>query len=333
MTSLLAYNTFGIDAKCNELIEYASVADLIAILPSLQGKRWLHIGGGSNLLFVNDFEGVVLHSQIKDIEVVQQDNVQVCLRVGAGVVWDEFVNYCVENHYYGLENLSYIPGEIGASAVQNIGAYGAEVCQFIIHVETLEVETGKKRIFNNKECEYAYRSSVFKHELKGKYIVTHVVYKLSCKFEPNLAYGGIQRALQDRQISTSELTARTLRDVIIDVRKAKLPEPHEIGSAGSFFMNPVVEESKFKDLFNKFPQIPHYQMDNGVKIPAGWLIEQCGWKGKHMGRAGVYSRQALVLINLGGAKGTDIVALSNAIRHDVKQKFGIDIYPEVNFIE
>ncbi len=331
--SLLHYNTFGIDAKCDDFIEYSSVNELLGILPSIKGKRWLQIGGGSNLLFVHDFNGIVLHSQIKDCELIDSDENKVRLRVGSGYVWDDFVDYCVNNHYYGLENLSYIPGEVGASAVQNIGAYGVEVQQFISKVETLEVATGKPRIFDKDECEYAYRSSIFKHQLRGKYIVTHVVYELNKDFNPDLEYGGIQKALQANNISKDALTARQLRDVIIAVRKAKLPEPSEVGSAGSFFMNPIVGEEKFKELLSKYPQMPHYLMPNGVKIPAGWMIDQCGWKGKRLGNAGVYEKQALVLVNLGGAKGCEIVELSNAICNDVKQKFGIDIHPEVNFIE
>lgn len=333
MYSLLHHNTFGIDAKCNEFIEYHTVEELLRVLPTIRGKRWLQIGGGSNLLFCNDFDGTVLHSKINDCEVLNQDADHVTLRVGSGYVWDELVDYCVEHHFYGLENLSYIPGEVGASAVQNIGAYGVEAEQFITSVETIEVATGKQRIFGHAECQYAYRSSIFKHELRGKYIVTHVVYRLSRRFTPDLEYGGIQRALQSENINKDTLTARQLREVIIRVRKAKLPEPSEIGSVGSFFMNPIVTQQKFEALLKDYPNMPHYVVEGGVKIPAGWMIEQCGWKGKSLGRAGVYEKQALVLVNLGGATGREIVALSDAIRHDVKERFGIDIHPEANFIE
>lgn len=333
MYSLLHHNTFGIDAKCREFIEYNSVDELIAILPHVRDDRWLQIGGGSNLLFVNDFDGVVLHSCIRSCEEVKRTENEVWLRIGAGVVWDDFVAYCVAHRYYGLENLSLIPGEVGASAVQNIGAYGVEAGQRISSVETIEVATGHKRVFCHDECEYAYRSSVFKHALRGQYIVTHVVYRLSLNFNPDLDYGAIRRELDVRGIAVEKVTAENLRQLIVDVRRAKLPDPEEIGSAGSFFMNPVVSQEKFESLLKKYPKMPHYPMADGVKIPAGWMIEQCGWKGKSLGRAGVYSKQALVLVNLGGATGRDIVRLSDAVRQSVKEKFGIDIHPEANFIE
>lgn len=333
MYSLLSHNTFGIDAKCTDFISYQSIKQLKLLIPQLSGKRWLQIGGGSNLLFVHDFDGIVLHSDIKDVTIVKRDDQNVWLRVGAGYVWDEFVAYCVKNGFYGLENLSLIPGEVGASAVQNIGAYGVEVGQYIDNVEAIEVVTGCNRTFRVEECRYAYRSSVFKHDLKGKYIVTYVTYRLPLKFAPDLSYGAISRALQAESIKEEEVTADVLRNVIIDVRRSKLPDPAEIGSAGSFFMNPIITQSKFEGLLRQFPNMPHYIVDGGVKIPAGWLIEQCGWKGKRTGNVGVYSKQALVLVNYGGAKGEDIVRLSNAIVSDVEQKFGITLHPEANFIE
>lgn len=333
MYSLLKHNTFGIDAKCTDFISYQTIEQLKLIIPSLEGKRWLQVGGGSNLLFVHDFDGVVLHSEIKDVEIIKCSEENVWLRVGAGSVWDDFVAYCVEHGYYGLENLSLIPGEVGASAVQNIGAYGVEVGQFIDAVETVEVATGNVCLFKAEECCYAYRSSVFKHEMKGRYIVTHVIYRLSLSFTPDLSYGAISRALQAKGIKLEDVTAQVLRNVIIDVRRSKLPEPTEIGSAGSFFMNPIVDQCKFQSLLQQYPNMPHYIVEGGVKIPAGWMIEQCGWKGKRVGKVGVYSKQALVLVNYGGAKGEDIAQLSNAVIADVERKFGITLHPEVNFIE
>ena len=333
MHSLLHHNTFGIDAWCRDFVEYASVDELKAQLPALQGERWLHIGGGSNLLFVNDFKGTVLHSVIKGYSEVKRTDREVWLRVGAGCEWDDLVAYCLEQGYYGLENLSLIPGEVGASAVQNIGAYGVEAGDRIDRVETVEVSTAQERVFTHDVCEYAYRSSIFKHALRGKYIVTHVVYRLSLRFEPDLNYAAISRELEARGIAPEKLTARQLRELIIDVRRAKLPDPDEIGSAGSFFMNPVIPVAQFEKLQTKYPEIPHYVIEGGIKVPAGWLIEKCGWKGHSMGPAGVYAKQALVLVNLGGATGEDIVRLSNAVRQDVRDKFGIEIHPEVNFIE
>lgn len=333
MYSLLHHNTFGIDAWCRDFKEYNSVEELRELLPELRADRWLHIGSGSNLLFVNDFKGTILHSGIRGIEEVRRDGLTVWVRAGAGCVWDDFVATCLERGYYGLENLSYIPGEVGASAVQNVGAYGVEAGNLIDSVETLEVATGEMRIFTQQECAYAYRSSVFKHQLKGQYIVTAVVYRLSLCFVPDLEYAAIHRELQARGIQAEQVTPKLLRNLIIEVRQSKLPDPDEVGSAGSFFMNPVISHEQFVALQSRYPQVPHYPMGDGVKVPAGWLIEQCGWKGRSLGPAGVYSKQALVLVNLGGAAGEDVVKLSEAVQQDVYEKFGIRIHPEVNFIE
>ena len=325
-------NTFGLDVKARQFLEYTSVDELRSLLPQLHGKRWMHVGCGSNLLFTTDYDGIILHSAMKGIREVKRDAAHVWVEASSGVVWDDFVGYTVAHGFYGAENLSYIPGEVGASAVQNIGAYGVEACQLISEVRTLEADTGQERTFAVGECEYAYRSSIFKHALKGQYVVTSVVFKLSLTFQPDLDYGALRRELEARSIAPDSLTAEQLRQLIIEVRKAKLPDPDEIGSAGSFFMNPVVNHAKFEALLQKYPDMPHYPMGNGVKIPAGWMIEQCGWKGKSLGRAGVYAKQALVLVNLGGATGQEIVALSLAIRHDVKERFGIDIHPEAIII-
>lgn len=332
MYSLLHHNTFGIDAWCRDFKEYASIDELRSLLPELKTSRWLHIGGGSNLLFVNDFPGLILHSGITGFEELGRDEQYVWIRVGAGNVWDDFVAYCIDNGYFGLENLSLIPGEVGASAVQNIGAYGVEAGQYIDKVETIDTETGAIRVFEKAECQYEYRSSIFKHEYKGRYIVTHVVYRLSLNFSPDLEYGAVVREMQAHDINPLTVTAKQLRNLIIDVRKSKLPDPDEIGSAGSFFVNPVVSVEKFESLKKIYPDIPHFTLKSGVKIPAGWMIEKCGWKGRSLGPVGVYSKQALVIVNLGGATGEDIVRISDAVRSDVREKFGIQIYPEVNFI-
>ncbi len=333
MYSLLHHNTFGIDAKCRDFREYTSEDELRKLLSELKGERILHIGGGSNLLFVNDyFDGCVLHSRIDGLTVAGSDENGVLLRVGAGCCWDDFVDYCVRSGYYGLENLSLIPGEVGASAVQNIGAYGAEACQRIQTVEAIEVATGEKRVFRNDECAYSYRNSVFKNELRGRYIVTYVTYRLSLTFKPDLEYGAIKRMIADEGVKPEDVTAQQLRDTIIKIRREKLPDPHDIGSAGSFFMNPVVDTAVYESLAKQYPDMPHYDVDGGVKIPAGWMIERCGWKGKSLGRAGVYPKQALVLVNNGGATGQDIVRLCNAIIDDVRGKFGITLHPEANFI-
>lgn len=333
-TSLLGHNTFGIDVNAAFYAEYTTSQELIEILAQLPKKGILHIGGGSNLLFLSDFDGIVLHCNNTDINVVSEDEESITIKVGAGMVWDELVEYCVEHKWYGLENLSLIPGEVGASAVQNIGAYGAEAKDFIVEVECLNLNDLTAKIFSNQECNYAYRQSIFKTtEHRGKWAVQSVTYKLAKRFSPSLSYGGILNELKNKGISQCDITAKQLRETIIGIRKNKLPDPKQFGNAGSFFMNPVVSREKYNELSAKYDNMPHYTIsETEEKIPAGWLIEQCGWKGKALGKAGVHDKQALVLINLGNATGKDIVRLSETIIADVKQKFCIDILPEVNFI-
>lgn len=331
--SLLSHNTFHIDARCSRFVEYDSETGLSEFLPSLRNEPFLHIGGGSNLLFTQDFSGTILHSAIRSVEVVRTAGDDVWVRAGAGVDWDEFVGYCTENGFYGLENLSFIPGEVGASAVQNIGAYGAEAADNLALVETVDVKTGRAEHLLPADCEYGYRTSVFKTRLRGSRIVTHVVYKLSRRFTPRLGYAALARELAARGMAENSVTAVDVRRVVTEVRREKLPEPSVVGSAGSFFVNPVVSRERFDTLLASYPDMPHYVLPDGtVKIPAGWLIQQTGWRGRSLGRAGVWPRQALVLVNLGGAEGKDVVALSEAVRADVRKVFGIDLRPEVNFI-
>lgn len=322
-------NTFGIEANAAVWLEYASVEELEAMIAA--GRivaPYLHVGAGSNLLFVGDYAGTVLHSRISGIEIIAEEDDSVEVRVGAGVVWDDFVAYCVDHSWYGAENLSLIPGEVGASAVQNIGAYGVEVKDLITAVETIDVK-GRKRVYAVGECGYAYRKSLFKSPAMKSVFVTYVRYRLSKKEHYRLGYGALRREWE----KCPNPNLKALRQLIIGIRRQKLPDPAVLGNAGSFFVNPVVQRSKFEQLLKEYPTIPHYEVDGElVKIPAGWLIEQCGWKGKAMGRAAVYEKQALVLVNLGGASGQDIVALSDAVRTSVRQQFGIEIVPEVNFI-
>ena len=330
--NLKEHNTFGIDVKCRRFIEFESVDELLQIVNSLTDadKPLLVLGGGSNMLFTADYEGTVLHSAIKGHVAVQTDE-GIMLRCGSGEVWDDIVSLCVSNRMYGAENLSLIPGDVGASAVQNIGAYGAEAKDIILKVEAVDLQTGKMCEFTNEQCEYAYRKSKFKGEWRNRFVITYVTYQLSEVFCPCLDYGNIRAELEKRNIKVP--TAEQLRNVIIDIRNEKLPDPKVEGNAGSFFMNPVVPKAKYEELVARFGNVPHYSVDdNNEKIPAGWMIDQCGWKGKSLGKAGVHSRQALVLVNRGGAEGKDIVALCDAIKRDVKDKFGIDIVPEVNII-
>lgn len=330
--SLLPYHTFGMDAKASVFVEYESVDELKQLLVrrDLFCNPWLHIGGGSNLLFTGDYQGVVLHSSIKGYEVVYEDSSEVHVRVGAGEVWDEFVAYAVARQWYGAENLSLIPGEVGASAVQNIGAYGVEVKDLIVEVEALEVATGKLCTFCNADCRYAYRESVFKKEWKHHYIITYVTYRLQKTPSFHLKYGNVQDELRNRG---GELTLENVRQTIIAIREAKLPDPKVQGNAGSFFMNPIVPQEQYETLKVAYPDMPHYEVDaSHVKIPAAWMIDRLGWKGRQMGRAGVHPKQALVLVNMGGATGQEVIALAEAIQKSVYETFGVNISPEVNFI-
>lgn len=322
-------NTFGLDVKAGRWLEYASVEELKALIAEGQiSSPYLHVGSGSNLLFLGDFEGTVLHSAIRSIEMVNQDAEKVWLRVGAGVIWDDFVAYCVERGYYGAENLSLIPGEVGASAVQNIGAYGVEVKDLISCVETVDVH-GDRRVFGVEECGYAYRNSVFKRPDMKSFFVTHVTFALNKAEQYTLNYGTIRQELE----KYPQIDLATVRQVIVSIRESKLPDPKVLGNAGSFFMNPIVPRTKYEALLQEYPSMPSYQVDaTHVKIPAGWMIEQCGWKGKSLGNAAVHDKQALVLVNCGGATGADIVALSDAVRAAVREKFGVEIHPEVNMI-
>ena len=328
---ILKYNTFGMDVKASRFVEYSSVDELKSFLTSRDvALPLLHIGGGSNLLFLSDFKGTILHSAIKGFSIEDESDEWIDIKAGAGEVWDDFVAYTVSEGWYGAENLSIIPGEVGASAVQNIGAYGVEAKDIILKVHAVSVSDASERVFTNGECRYSYRNSIFKEELKGKYIVTYVTYRLRKKAEYHLSYGNISAELERRSIEPS---LENVRNVIIDVRRSKLPEPSELGNAGSFFMNPMVSAQKFGQLQEEYPDMPHYPVDDDtVKVPAGWMIDRCGWKGRNIGSAGVYQKQALVLVNLGGATGNDISNLANEIIKSVKDKFGIDIHPEVNYI-
>jgi len=328
---LLPYNTFGIDVKADFFIEYDSASDLQDVLKSeiVRNNRTLHIGGGSNLLFMHDFKGVILHSAIHSIQKIREDTDSVYLEVGSSVNWDDFVGYCVENGWGGVENLSLIPGEVGASAVQNIGAYGVEVKEVIVEVNTVEIETACFKAFMNEDCRYGYRDSLFKNELKGKYIITSVLFRLNKNPEFRLKY----QHLEDEVKKNGVLNLSNIRKTIIHIRESKLPDPKITGNAGSFFMNPVIPKEQFLALQVLYPQIPHYfDSETSEKIPAAWLIDQCGWKGKHIGNAGVHEKQALVLVNLGGATGAEIVYLAEQIQQSVKVKFGIELKPEVNYI-
>lgn len=330
--SLKPHNTFGIDASCRRFIEYANgeeAREVTAILRSAQCP-FLLIGSGSNLLLTRDFDGIVVHSAIKGMECSPCGD-DVMVRCGSGELWDDVVAWCVVRGYGNLVNLSLIPGEVGASAVQNIGAYGSEAGDFIERVEAVEIATGKEVSFSNEECCYGYRSSRFKKDWRNRYLITYVTYRLPKEGCLNVEYGNIRAELSKKGIV--DPTSQELRRTIIEIRRAKLPDPQEEGNAGSFFMNPVVSRRKYEELSATYENMPHYEVDaDHVKIPAGWMIEQCGWKGKSLGKAGVHGKQALVLVNRGGATGDEIVRLCRTIQHDVQARFGIEIVPEVNII-
>jgi UDP-N-acetylmuramate dehydrogenase len=333
--SLLAHNTFGMDVKAKRFIEYSSEEELKELIDSgAFSGRYLHIGAGSNLLFTKDFDGTVFHSKIKGIEEVRFDAAPnptyAAYRVGAGETWDDFVEFCVEHELYGAENLSHIPGEVGAAVVQNIGAYGTEIQELVCCVEAYDTVSGAKRIIQAEEMEYGYRMSVLKRPEMKRYIVTSVIFGLMRSRNFNFGYKALKSAMD---ALGTEPTLRLVRDTIVNIRKSKLPEPEETGSAGSFFMNPVVGEETFRRIERDYPNLPYYKMDDAMyKIPAGWLIDQCGWKGKTMGHAGVYDKQALVLVNRGGATGDEVVALARAIIESVVERFGpeFELHPEVN---
>ena len=330
--SLKEHNTFGIDAKCKRYLEFETDSEAMNVAEILRKSRlpYIIIGGGSNLLLTKDFDGIVVRSGIKG-HYFEEDFFCERMTCGSGEVWDDMVATSIEAGYYGMENLSLIPGDVGASAVQNIGAYGVEAKDLILCVWMIEIPTGEPWMIGNEECEYGYRQSRFKQDWKNRFLITRVTYGLSKTFRPYLDYGNIRAELERKGIQ--EPTAQRLRDTIIEIRNAKLPDPKVEGNAGSFFMNPIVTKHKYEKLAKLYPDMPHYRVDSRhEKIPAGWMIEQCGWKGKTLGRAGVHDKQALVLVNRGGATGDEIVTLCEAIRKDVREKFDIVINPEVNII-
>ena len=328
--SLLGHNTFGMDVRAALFVEYDTVEELRAFLQSgelARHKQHIHIGCGSNLLFGGYYEGVVMHSAMRTLEVVEETEHHILVRVGSGYIWDDFVAYCVEKGWWGVENLSLIPGEVGASAVQNIGAYGVEVKDVLQSIEAISVDDLSKRIFTNDECNYGYRDSIFKKSLRGKYVITYVTYRLSKTANPNIGYGALKSVLSENP------SLNEIRDAIIAVRNSKLPDPKVYGNAGSFFMNPVIPMEQFVELQSRYPEIPSYPASEGyIKVPAGWLIEKSGWKGKSLGNAAVYEKQALVLINRGGATGMEIKHLADTVIADVQKIFGITLHAEVNYI-
>lgn len=326
--SLLPYNTFGIDVTTAYFVTFSSIDELQGLLQESIIKDYplLCMGGGSNLLFMNDFDGVILHSTIKGHQVIEQTDDSIYVKVGSGETWDDFVALCIQNKWYGAENLSGIPGQVGASAIQNIGAYGVEAKDIIYQVECVQIETGKVCLFDVDDLDYSYRHSRFKSEWKDQYVVTSVTYRLSLHPHYNLEYGGLEAVVK----ASGTLSAQTVREAVLRIRNAKLPDPKVLGNAGSFFMNPVITTEEFHTLQNNWEKPPHFLLpENRVKIPAAWLIDQAGWKGKQVGPAAVHHTQPLVLVNTGNATGEDILHLSDMITKDVYEKFQIRLHREV----
>ncbi len=327
-----ALNTFGIKAKAKYFTEITSEREAKALAQDeiRNYSKHLILGGGSNVLFTDDFSGLVIHQKIKGKEIVEEDKKKCLLKVGAGEDWPAFVDYCVDRDWGGIENLALIPGQVGAAPVQNIGAYGCEVKDVIDTVEAIDLKTGKKRIFSNKECEFGYRDSIFKKELKDRYLITAVNFVFYKNADLHLDYGSIRDVL--KQMNPAKVTYKTVAEAVKKIRRQKLPDVEETGSAGSFFKNPVLDGEQFEFLKAENTDMPFFKTEEGYKIPAGWLIDQCGWKGYREGNYGVYPRQALVLVNYGGASGKEIADLAWRIRDDVEKHFGIRLQPEVTVV-
>jgi len=328
--SLKSYNTFGIDVKARRFVEITSLNELKNVIRS--EKYFYILSGGSNLLLTKDIDKLVIHLNTKGIEVVQETNNDIFIKVQAGENWHEFVLWCIDHNYGGVENLSLIPGNVGTAPIQNIGAYGVELKDSMHELEALEIVTLIAETFTTKNCEFGYRNSVFKNELKGKYIITSVTFKLTKNTHKlNSSYGAIQSELDEGNIKNP--TIKDISKAVIAIRQSKLPDPKEIGNSGSFFKNPIISTTDFRNLQKTYPDAPHYVVSkNEIKVPAGWLVEQCGFKGKRFGDAGVHNKQALVLVNYNNATGREILELSKKIQKTVLEKFKIQLEAEVNII-
>ena len=326
-------NTFGIDVKARYFARFESVEELQQLLqmPELLPLEKLVLGGGSNLLFTKDFEGVVLQNGIRGIEVLRENEDEVYIKAGGGEVWHNFVLYALQHNYGGIENLSLIPGTVGAAPLQNIGAYGVELKDVFQELEAVHLQTGEVQLFDNATCRFGYRESIFKNELKGQFVVTSVIFRLTKKHALNTSYGAITTTLQEMQVQQPSI--QDVSAAVCHIRQSKLPDPKQIGNAGSFFKNPEIPLQQYEQLKAQYPHIPSYPVTpETVKVPAGWLIEQCGWKGKVIENYGVHKNQALVLVNYGGANGGELRQLAYDIIASVEEKFGIRLHPEVNIL-
>ncbi|GGF44887.1 UDP-N-acetylmuramate dehydrogenase [Echinicola rosea] len=332
--SLKPYNTFQIDKNARFFVEAHSIEDIIEALKVARDQSLpvLILGGGSNVLLTKDIFALVIKINIKGIEVFRENDTHVWVKVGAGEVWHDFVLHAIDQHWAGIENLSLIPGTVGASPMQNIGAYGAEIQEVFDHLEAINRTSLETETIGKEACKFGYRESIFKNVARDQYIITHVTYKLSKEPTFNISYGAIQSTLDEMGRKENAYTLRDISDAVIKIRQEKLPDPQKLGNAGSFFKNPVISESQFEQLKQLYPEIPFYPQEKGIKIPAAWLLENAGWKGKTFGNVGVHKKQPLVLVNYGDGDGAAIKALANKIQRDIKERFDIDLHPEVNFI-
>lgn len=330
--SLKSYNTFGIEVLARHFISVQSVDELQEVLTLTEHPNKFILGGGSNMLLTKNIDALVVHIDIRGKDIVKQDTHHVEIQCMAGENWHEFVLWCIDNDLGGLENMSLIPGNVGTAPIQNIGAYGTELKDTFISCDVIDINTGQLRTFTKKECHFGYRNSIFKNELKGKYIIISVNFKLTTgNHEIKTSYGAIEKELAENNIVSP--TIKEVSDAVIAIRQSKLPDPKKLGNSGSFFKNPIVTKKAFDHFYKSNPTAPFYTVsDSEIKIPAGWLIEQAGFKGKRFGDAGVHKNQALVLVNYANASGTEIWELALKIQARVKEKFGIEIEPEVNVI-
>ena len=329
--SLQPYNTFGIDHKARKLLSVERAEQLKDLLKKEDVEDLLFLGGGSNILLTKDVAKTVVLNRIRGIDIISETETEVQVQAGAGEVWHDFVQWCIQHNFGGLENLSLIPGSVGAAPMQNIGAYGVEIKRNFVSLEALELSTGKTTIFNNEECAFGYRESVFKRALKGQFFITSVRFRLSkMNHELNTSYGAIEQELKEMQATPS---IQSISEAVIRIRSSKLPDPKKIGNSGSFFKNPVIDNETFSEIKKQHPTIVHYPAGEGLtKVAAGWLIDQAGWKGKTFGNYGVHKHQALVLVNYGGASGQEIYQLSEDIIKDIQTKFNITLEREVNIL-
>ena len=331
---LKPFNTFHLSASARHFVTVGTLSEIQKVIqsPLFRDNKTLILGGGSNILLTGDFAGLVIKNELKGISILKEDDDRITLKVGSGENWHAFVMHCVDNGWGGIENLSLIPGTVGAAPMQNIGAYGVEIRNTLVSVDTVDLSDGSTRVFSNDDCRFGYRESIFKNELKNKYFISSVTLRLTKRNHSiNIRYGAIREILQQHQ--TGPVTIKAVSEAVIHIRRSKLPDPDVIGNAGSFFKNPSINAEKYDSLKNEYSDMPSFPGEDGlIKVPAGWLIEQCGWKGKSFDHIGVHKDQALVLVNYGGGSGDQLWDLAMRIRESVNQKFGIILNPEVNVI-